>query len=349
MQRPAMHTACSKASTSPRLAACCRLEQINGFGESSSALVSPGDQPLSARAPASASSRASVPMAGARPSPASGWGSRNGALDWGSNSHGPLNQGNGMPGSQRLQSGDGSMPAHRPSQVASPSTGSHKADDTGGPRQLQSPLSFAAHLDHLHSLQNTSEPAAPSRNGAAASSADGASQANDVGQTSSADPSMSRPSASSRNGSDASSTDGASQADDVGQTSAEDPSTSRASASAGMQAPEQAQSKAEPAALAQNLPLATSTASSSSKQSSRAEARPGLGLAAEAEDKFLRAQPSKPLSANPPIIFFDLETLGAFPLLSVAGCAAFSHLQLALHATHVCQSQAHAITPMLPS
>ncbi|KAK9846223.1 hypothetical protein WJX84_012471 [Apatococcus fuscideae] len=39
-----------------------------------------------------------------------------------------------------------------------------------------------------------------------------------------------------------------------------------------------------------------------------AEARPSLGLAAESEDKFLRSHPPK-LSAHPPIIYFDLETL----------------------------------------
>ena len=40
-------------------------------------------------------------------------------------------------------------------------------------------------------------------------------------------------------------------------------------------------------------------------------ARPSLGLTAEAEDKFLRALPARKLSANPPIIYFDLETTSA--------------------------------------
>ena len=261
--------------------------------------------PTSAPAPSSASAAALSNRAGASRASSgqlSGWNARNGALDWGSDARSPVRQANGISAGRQLPPADGSLTLHRQSPVNIQPSSARKATPAITPQPLQSPLSLKAHLEQLRSRQGNSQPAAADQtiSTGASSIAAAAYQNGSVGVSSEPAAISFIPSTNFQ------------------YIARRRPFSPQVAGSEGIQNAEQATSKPQTAASGWDSPSDQSSASKANREcsidSTGHEARPGLGLAAEAEDKFLRAQQLK-LSAHPPIIYFDLETTGTHLLL----------------------------------
>ncbi|KAK9844493.1 hypothetical protein WJX74_003173 [Apatococcus lobatus] len=306
-----------------------RKQQLNIAPEYLSASHAGHSPPVSSQTAATAtqsSSRAGPSTASSRPSPGppSGFISRNGALDWGSSSRSAPKQANGISGNQQPAPANGNLKLGRLNAVNNP-VDVHKAPLDTRSRQLQSALSFRASLEHLRSQQSSPQAAAAPQNGfpqarptPVSGLQNGYSQASPFPaapcQHGNSEAS-SMPAASSQ----ASSTEArfepavmSPQSDATAQPSPETKPSLKPPTSNGAQTAEQATSRPQAAASDWHLPSGPHNPSPASGQGFIgrvvAEARPSLGLAAESEDKFLRSHPPK-LSAHPPIIYFDLETL----------------------------------------